>query len=126
RRQRQQFTISPHIRCARGKQFARNARAKRIVIVGNFERRETVFADAAGLVAPGLAAFAAAELVRARLHFATSFCDCGTSRVKITPVNTKPLFRMGKEAREMRIVFAYPNLMVPVTGRELAPAIEID
>jgi len=32
---------------------------------------------------------------------------------------------MGKEAREMRIVIAYPNLMVPVTGRELAPAKEI-
>jgi hypothetical protein len=25
----------------------------------------------------------------------------------------------------MRIVIAYPNLMVPVTGRELAPAKEI-
>src|SRR5712692_4104526 len=37
------------------------------------------------------------------------------------PVNTKPLFRMGKEAREMRINCAYPNLMVPVAGRELAP-----
>jgi hypothetical protein len=33
---------------------------------------------------------------------------------------------MGKEAREMRIKNrAYPNLMVPVTGRELAPAMEI-
>jgi len=32
---------------------------------------------------------------------------------------------MGKEARETRINFAYPNLMVPVTGRELAPAMEI-
>ncbi len=26
----------------------------------------------------------------------------------------------------MRIVIAYPNLMVPVAGRELAPAMEID
>ena len=41
------------------------------------------------------------------------------------PVNAKPLFRMGKEVRETRINFATPNLMVPVTGRELAPAIEI-
>src|SRR5450759_895955 len=74
---------------ARGEQLARNAWSNGIVIVGDFEWRETIFADAARLVAPGLAAFAAAEFVRARPHFATSFCDCGTSRVK-TPVNTKP------------------------------------
>ena len=83
RRQRQQLAIAPNIRSTRGKQFARDARSKRIVIVGDFERRETVFADTAGLIAPSFAAFAAAEFVRARSHLAASFCDCGTSRVKI-------------------------------------------
>ena len=96
RRQRQQFAIAPHVRGARGEQLARKARAQRIVIVGNFERRETVFTDAARLVAPGLAAFAAAEVVGARLHFATSFCDCGTSRVKNYPSYDKTPFPNGK------------------------------
>src|ERR1017187_1027575 len=90
-RQRQQFAIAPHVRRTRGEQFARKARAEQIVIVGDFEGRETVFAVTAGLVAPGLAAFAAAELVGARLHFATSFRDCGTSRGKF-PIYDKTPF----------------------------------
>src|SRR5271165_737643 len=60
-----QFGVAPHVRRPLG-----NARscesslgAQRVVVVGNFQRRETVVADGAGLVAPGPSAFPAPQFV---------------------------------------------------------------
>src|SRR5438094_346140 len=57
--ERQQLGIAPHVERARRKIFAARDFLQRVVIVGNFERREAVFAKRPGHVAPGFAAFAA-------------------------------------------------------------------
>src|SRR5260370_27871727 len=60
---REKFGITPHVEVASGESFAADGLLEGIVIVGDFERREAVFAKRAGDIAPGLAAFAAAEFV---------------------------------------------------------------
>ncbi len=62
-RKREKRGITPHIEVAAGKIFAANSFLQGIVIIGDFERGETVFAERAGNVAPGSAAFAASEFV---------------------------------------------------------------
>ncbi len=55
--------------------FAGKRGAHRVVVVGDFERRETLFADRAGLVSPASAAFAATQFVVSVVfgHRATRF-----------------------------------------------------
>ena len=62
-RQRQQSRIAPHAGRALGDLLAGKAWTDGLVIVENFQRRETIVADRAGLVSPALAAFATAQFV---------------------------------------------------------------
>src|SRR5579864_3628448 len=68
-----QFGVAPHVRRPLGN--ARSAegslRAQSVVVVGHFQRRETVVADGAGLVPPGPSAFPAPQFVVR--HMATRF-----------------------------------------------------
>src|SRR2546429_1432754 len=63
---REKLGIAPHVEVAARKILSAGDFLQRVVIVGNFERGEAVFAERAGNVAPGLAAFATSELVKYR------------------------------------------------------------
>src|SRR5258708_7772490 len=60
---REKLGIAPHVEVAAGKVFSADSFLQGIVIVGDFERGETVFAKRAGDVATGFAAFAASKFV---------------------------------------------------------------
>src|SRR6267154_413621 len=60
---RQKLGIAPHVEVAASEVFPADSFLQGIVIVGDFERGETVFAKRAGDVAPGFAAFAASKFV---------------------------------------------------------------
>src|SRR3979411_3162788 len=99
--QRQQFRISPHVRRPLGNPLTSERSADRrgadgVIVRGNFQRRETIVADRAGLVSPGSAAFPATQFVSR--HHALSSSACGTSRKKYA-LETQNLFSGEMEKR---------------------------
>src|SRR5437660_8874993 len=71
---REQLGIAPHVEVAAGEVFPAGNFLQRIIVVSNFKRREAIFAERAGDVAPGLAAFSTSQLVKpVSGHNASSF-----------------------------------------------------
>src|SRR6266849_8966148 len=60
---REKLRIAPHVEVASGESFAADGFLQGIVIVGDFEGGEAIFAERTGDVAPGFAAFATSEFI---------------------------------------------------------------
>src|SRR5260370_16721215 len=126
RRQRQQFGVAPHGRGTLPNALSASLRLvnralgqripDRVIVVGNLQRRETVVADRARLVAPASFAFPAAQFV-VRLtvvirHEATRFLSAANSwgrAGKKCPKNKKASFsrKKGKEVgMQIKLSFA--------------------
>src|SRR5579864_3509628 len=67
----QKLGVAPHVRRPLGNALAANRPAQGVIVVGNFQRRETVVADGTGLVSPCPSAFPAPQFVVR--HMATRF-----------------------------------------------------
>jgi hypothetical protein len=60
---REKLGIAPHVEVAAGQIFAVGDFFECVIIVGDFERGEAVFAERAGNVAPGLATFSTSQFI---------------------------------------------------------------
>ena len=60
---REEFGVAPHVEVARWERFFAGNFLEGVVVIGDFERGETFFAERFGHVAPEFATFATAELI---------------------------------------------------------------
>src|SRR5437868_3913104 len=108
-RQGQQAGVTPHAGRALRDLLARNLRAESIVIVADFEWRETIVTDGAGLVSPALPAFATSQFV---LGHGLLFLSRSRRRAN-QPYKRNPLFPEWKKRNEMQKNATHPESHVP-------------
>ena len=71
----QKLSVAPHVRGPLGNALAseRSLAADRVIVVSNFQRRETLIADRTGLVSPGSTAFPTSEFVVRHVSYSLSW-----------------------------------------------------
>src|SRR5437763_3407757 len=122
-RQGQQAGVTPHAGRALRDLLARNLRAESIVIVADFEWRETIVTDGAGLVSPALPAFATSQFVLGHgLLFLSSSRETSKSALK-----AKSSFPgVEKEERDAEKCYAPRISCSPFPGESWHLAVRID